>query len=394
MSGKTPNSRVTHFGGKDVTNGDVKLGNVGYSGSGFFGNDAFPLTMPIKSTKVNTNGYRPRHLTAAGVIYGVRSADARIFTSIDWGVTWVPIAASSVLPATPRQVKKLDSGKLIAFMNSGQIFVSDVNEANFVEKYNTNSGINDRFGVDVYGDLILVGGYGGVNTNKCFISRDGGETFSLLLTHPSASVSHFHDVRYDPYENIIWASSGDYENDENIFYSNDLGRTWNTTWNTEGGGVIRTTTIIPLPKCVLFVSDTKGEMFVWRYDRLPSGTEGQLIKPTRAWYYKRDLTVEGDVAGSIPAITYGANASAFFGWYCYRGSIQAVQSTVFATKDGYSFTPIYVSPDLMNIVTSYEAGVFGVFGPTDNNELLAYCVALDDGLTENLAIKIEFPGWG
>ncbi|OHX55280.1 WD40/YVTN/BNR-like repeat-containing protein [Planococcus faecalis] len=363
-----------------------------------------PLNLPVNTKVQNTNGVLIRHLTKEGVLYGVRDADSRIFKSVDFGGNWIPVL-STANPEFDRRashIHKFDNGKLLAITDfGGRVHLSDINEENFEMKYEFNTAVASVFGVDIHGDTVLVAGYGGgVNYNKCFMSKDCGETWEIILQHPDPTVSHFHDIRYDPYEGIIWASSGDYGVNDNIFYSNDLGNTWQTTYGLPDLNV-RITAIIPLPKCVLFISDTNGSMFVWRYDRLPGGTQGNQVFPYKAWYSKRGIDLDkSDFVGSKPAISYGANSSAFFGWHCYSLGSDVIPANVFATKDGYSFTPIWQSDNLMNAysVDYVDGGLMGVFGPTNKNELVAfYTEANKDDKTllpERYAVKLEFPGWG
>lgn len=365
-----------------------------------------PKTLPIPSTITNTNGMMVRHLTKDGVLYGSKYADARVHKSTDFGSTWTPIAASVAVGDIPGQIRKLDNGCLLVItrtINAGKVFLSDANEENFVLKYEFQTAIGDVFGADVYGEMIFVSGYGGIiNYDKCFMSKDSGNTWEIILQHPNPAISHFHDIRYDPYEGIIWACCGDYGIKNNIFYSSDFGKTWETTYDgvTEGG--VRATAIIPMPKCVLFVSDTDGELFVWRYDRNPEGTQGHVIAPYKAWYHRRSVfgSAPGspggkDFVGSVPAVTYGADSSAFFGWHCYTDSSDLIPANVFATRDGYSFTPIWTSKNLMqaNYANGVEGGVMGVFGPTVAGELVAAFREGDGTNSIDYAIKMDFPGW-
>ena len=398
--GGSPNNIITGIETEDTLNVNVVNNTQQTEGK------AIPKNLPIPSVMTNTNGVMVRHLTKDGVLYGSMNADQRVFKSIDFGLTWEANSASSVIDDVPNQIRKLDNGSLLVITrtkHAAKAFLSDNNEENFTLKYEFETSVGDVFGVDVYEDLIFVSGYGGiVNYDKCFMSKDYGKTWEIILQHPDPSISHFHDIRYDPYEGIIWACSGDYGIKNNIFYSSDFGKTWDTTYDgvTEGG--VRATAIIPMPKCVLFVSDTDGELFVWRYDRLPNGTQGHVIKPYKAWYHRRSVSSGEpgaggkDFVGSLPAITYGADSSAFFGWHCYTASSNSIPANVFATKDGYSFTPIWTSKNAMqaNYTGSVEGGVLGVFGPTISGELVAAFREGDGTNPINYAIKLDFPGWG
>lgn len=396
---KSPNVRINGISTEDVLNVNV-VNDLSLTSSVPSPEPILPLSLPVLATIQSTSGVLIRHLTKDGVMYGVKDADSRLHKSIDFGATWVAILTGSDRRAS--NVHKFSDGRLLITTDfGGRAFLSDVNEANFVLKYDFDTGVTGTFGFDVYEDMVFVAGYGGgANYDKCFMSKDRGETWEIILQHPDPTISHFHDIKYDPYEGIIWACSGDYGVKDNIFYSNDLGLTWETTYGIPNLNV-RATAIIPLPKCVLFVSDTNGSMFVWRYDRNPQGTQGHQVIPYKAWYHKRGIPLDkSDFVGTRPAITYGANASAFFGWHCYTSGSDTVPAHVFATKDGYSFTPIWKSLNLMNAYSQdyVDGGLMGVFGPTATNELVAFYTEADQAdvtkLPERYAVKLDFPGWG
>lgn len=357
-----------------------------------------PKTMPVPFEKIDASGTKIRHLTKDGVLYGAKTADSRLHKSTDFGKTWNPLVERP--PSATAQVYKFANGRLLTIDSGGSVWLSDENELNFQNTQDFGTGIGEAFGMDVYGDMVFLASYAGNEYDKCFMSFDQGETWKQILQHPDPSISHFHDIAYDPYENIVWACSGDYGVKDNIFYSNDFGETWETTYGIPDLNV-RATAIIPLPKCVLFVSDTNGSMFVWRYDRHPEGTQGHQVIPYKAWFHKRNIPLDkSDFVGSVPAITYGAEASALFGWHAYNTGGNVTPAVVIATKDGYSFTTIWTSGELMDPANGnyVDGGLMGVFGPTDKNEYVAYYTKGDrenmNGVPSRYAIKIDFPGWG
>lgn len=359
----------------------------------------YPSQMPLNNEMINSNGVRLYHVAFDGTLYGSKVADTRVWKSVDKGTTWTAIDAVTRPDNVVSKVHKFPSGEILAVTYEGKVFLSDENEDNFTLKYEFGTGMGDAFGMDVYEDMVFIAGYSGENYNKCWMSLDKGKTWKVILIHPDASISHFHDIRYDPYENIIWACSGDYYHKDNIFWSNDLGQTWETTYtgdkNVDIKSGVRATAIIPMPKCVLFVSDTSGEAFVWRYDRHPNGTQGNEVKPYKAWYYRRNVDTTTDFVGTIPAITYGANACAFFGWHCYRGSSNKIPAVIIGTTDGYTFVTIWAANELMqaNNANYAEGGLMGVHSASDGTLYARYMRALESGVEENV-VKVDFLGWG
>lgn len=395
---KSPNSIITGIKTEDILNVNV-MNEESPTDLSIKLEPILPKSMPIPIEKIDASSTKIRHLTKDGVLYGTKTADNRIFKSVDFGRVWSPLATQPSGGAGASQIHKFTNGRLLLVSSTGKVYLSDENESNFQLAQDFNTGIGDAFGMDVYEDMVFLSSYSGNSYDKCFMSFDQGATWKQILQHPDPSISHFHDISYDPYENIIWACSGDYEVKDNIFYSNDFGNTWETTYGIPDLNV-RSTAIIPLPKCVLFVSDTNGSMFVWRYDRNPEGTQGHQVIPYKAWFHKRNIPLEkSDFVGSRPAITYGAESSALFGWHCYKAGSEVVPAAVIATKDGYSFTTIWTSGKLMDSYNnSYvDGGLMGVFGPTNNNEYVGYYTEGDknnmDGVPSRYAIKIDFPGW-
>ena len=397
--GGSPNNIITGIETEDVLNVNV-VGTVNPTEPTEKVNyePILPKTIPVPFEKINASGTKIRHLTKDGVLYGAKTADSRLHKSADFGETWVPLATTP--PEVAAQVHKFTDGKLLVIARNGKTYLSDEAEENFALVYDFNTSIGEAFGMDVYGDMVFISSYAGNNYDRCYMSFDQGATWKQILQHPDPSISHFHDIAYDPYENIVWACSGDYGVKDNVFYSNDFGNTWETTYGIPDLNV-RSTAIIPLPKCVLFVSDTNGSMFVWRYDRHPEGTQGHQVIPYKAWFHKRNIPLDkSDFVGSKPAITYGAESSALFGWHAYNPGGNVTPAVVIATKDGYSFTTIWTSGELMDPSnTNYvDGGLMGVFGPTDTNEYVAYYTKGDkDNLTavpSRYAVKINFPGWG
>lgn len=394
---KSPNSIITGINTKDVLNVNVVSGSQGEVAPVTIPEPIVPKTVPVPFEKIDTNATKIKHLTKNGVLYGSKNADGRIHKSTDFGKTWAPLGESPT--GVEAQIHKFEDGKLLTVSNNGVVHLSDENELNFQQTHNFDTGIGEAFGMDVHGDMVFLASYAGNQYDKCFMSFDKGATWKQILQHPDPTISHFHDIAYDPYENIVWACSGDYGVKDNVFYSNDFGKTWEKTYGIPDLNV-RSTAIIPLPKCVLFVSDTSGSMFVWRYDRHPEGTQGHQVIPYKAWFHKRDIPLDkSDFVGSKPAITYGADSSALFGWHCYTRGSEVVPANVIATKDGYSFTVVWTSGELMDAYSRdfVDGGLMGVFGPTSKNEYVAYYTQGNkDDLTllpTRYAIKLDFPGW-
>ncbi|MEN6462707.1 MAG: hypothetical protein ABFC94_15225, partial [Syntrophomonas sp.] len=101
-----------------------------------------------------------------------------------------------------------------------------------------------------------------------YYSADDGLTWSIIHTAPATDKWHYHDVALDPYSNPlrIWFCNGDAYSSANIYYTDDLGVTWNKFWD-DGKAKFQATTICILPDVVLFGTDSAQFRGVMRYIR-------------------------------------------------------------------------------------------------------------------------------
>ena len=75
---------------------------------------------------------------------------------------------------------------------------------------------------------------------------------------------HLHDVEYDPWANRIWVSSGDTPDNSAIYYSDDLGDTWEKIRPEPRS---QPTNIVALPDRVVFgTDDVPNGVKVWYRD--------------------------------------------------------------------------------------------------------------------------------
>jgi len=359
-----------------------------------------PIIPPLfdgrfKHNLVETGRRRPALLTPDGVVYTTHSH--AIAKTEDWGKTWIDITDNNAvdLPHTVRQLGKLHTGELIASCTQGYIYKSDENEENWRLVYEFGSGKGHSFadmGFQVYGDIVLTGSYGDpLQHAVVLLSRDGGETFEEILSFRGESsadteVKHIHDVKFDPYEGLIWVTTGDDYLEENslenrILVSGDWGESW-----AEFRGY-RAAQIMPFPKCVIFAGDNPGRISVARYMRRREGTASITDSPKRqpSWPTIPELLIEEVWFGAImpnetgagywatnSAIRYGSRPFAAFG--LMHGSVDPLQPVkIWATTDGIRFYVLWMSDVLGYRLESY---VGGVFGPDDEGNLAA-AVMLD-----------------
>ena len=328
-----------------------------------------PMQLPVQIELIPTGENRVKDLGKNGTVYAINSGQLIILKSTDWGANFTTVATMS---STISQLRKLDNGAILVACFDGTLWLSDVNEANFIKvhTYETpGSYCSPNFGLKVYGNIIIIGEYGGSslpnNPRRAYISDDYGKTWRKVFEGLNINDYHLHDVAYDVYENLLWACCGNLLSQRLFHYSDDMGKTWNTIADNLPDPTI--TQIIPLPNCVLFGSDDQS-VSVWRYDRNQRGQYNRSVKLTKAW------GVRGSWSTSIPYITgsyvhQGADAFAVFG-YVQNSLDVKLPSALYYTNNGYDFTCLWSTMHLPTASNS-NVGVNHVYGMTDDGYLVA-----------------------
>ena len=106
-------------------------------------------------------------------------------------------------------------------------------------------GIRNTFGIKTYWNgfstFILAGVYGRGQVNlDLLLSTDDGESFKVIKKTKNADGSgnfnsHWHDVAIDPYHGLLWASEGDSDINNDVWFSENLGETWTKLPEFESG---------------------------------------------------------------------------------------------------------------------------------------------------------------
>ena len=312
-----------------------------------------------------------------------------IYNSDDNGVTWEStLKLHETGMSSVNNIVVLDNGDLsIAgreIDSETRIWKCDFDGKGLkkVLTYGAGQGhVYNEFGFTTYQNIVLAGTYGSGPWLKevvVYLSLDYGETWEKIFSKPNITVDavnghhHIHDVRYDPYENVIWVCAGDDDLDPHthsfIYWSADFGKSWN-----KGLG-FRATQVIPLPNSVVFGSDQTGVSGAVRYDRKFQGVAGARLK----WDGKKNEYLDWiaqrfsgqSIApqwATIAAIEYGKKARAYFGFRTTpQNGANLMSPTVWGTRDGLRYTAIWT---LGRRSQAGEGGVLGVFGPDKDNNL-------------------------
>lgn len=330
--------------------------------------------------------YQPYNLRVLDVdkngrIYAGRSH--YIHYSDDDGKTWSTSISNESTP-TVRRLIALDNGELLQVGVSGQIWKSDTSLGNWRLVLNSVGGtVLDEGSLSAYENVVLASNYGsGLEFLQVWISTDYGNTWkNILKSSEPVGFNHMHAVAYDPYENLIWACSGDDYGDykgkiSRIWYSADFGVNW------EYFHGVRSTGIIPLPDRVLFLSDVLGRKSVFSFERPKRGTN--TIRDNRPTNYLEDWgftsseqmrpphgikeiffaqvhenEVTATTWGSVPYVKYGKGFKAIFGFFTAADLNKPIE--IWGTTTGEDFIPVWSSKQIVK----GGIGIGGVFGDED-----------------------------
>jgi hypothetical protein len=125
-------------------------------------------------------------------------------------------------------------------------------------------------------DTIFFGEYSGNPDRRpvhIYKSIDGMKAFDIEYSFKSGTVRHIHGVFFDPYENKIWVTTGDTDEESGIWVTNDQFRTIERV--AGGTQQVRTIQLLFSERWIYFGSDAPLERnFVYRMDR----NSGQVEK--------------------------------------------------------------------------------------------------------------------
>jgi hypothetical protein len=310
-------------------------------------------------------------------------------------------------------IKKLDTGKILVGLHNtetdyAEIWLSDDKEETWTKVLDgSNASLGTPtpgnyfamwFGHSFYRNICLLAEYGKHNdARRVFMSTDYGETWKTVFTANQAPLTdgnagtHIHDVTYDPYSNIIWICTGDGVHSHNVYWSKNMGKTWNAILKSSKTAPSQFTQIIPLPNCILLVSDNAQHAGVFRINRevLNNGTISLAdIEP--AFFLEAAYNAESPIA-----VQYGIDyktGAVYFGW-CERGDVAKMIPSVIATANGYDFFTVWRGNKVPEGSTGYY-GVTHISGASANGKI-AVSLYTDDNYVSNKYHTVTFdaPSW-
>lgn len=351
---------------------------------------------PLKPEAYRTSN--PRSISVTGVAkdgtwYGVSGT---VFEkSVDFGDSWTELYR---LDSSDRasHIRKLDDGTLLLVSQNGNVYKSNIAQDTFTEKMSMSSPdikISSRFGFDTYENVALLAEYGDKNGSdnprRVYLSTDFGDTWKVIFEPEVRANYHTHDVRFDPYDDIIWVVNGDTLDNSNVHYSTDWGETWTSVY-IDGECPNQFTSILPMPECVLFLTDNRHDG-VYRWDRVSGGIEsvGQLLlEPAYTINLENDAE---EMIGNRGFVDFYGDGSAYFGYAQFHTNVKE-RAIVYATKNGYDFYKIWVSDYMPSQDAQGFVGISGVAGIDDNGFMGVSLSGVPVG--EGMNLKLKKPNWG
>lgn len=336
------------------------------------GGDARPTKTPSSTswTEVRSLGsYILLDVQSDGTLLARDSQ--QLWRSTDEGLNWtaltVTLPSSMFFPSPIIAARVMGDGNVVCWLFSGAVYRSNANSLNtgFTQVFTTENtpakNPTNGYGTFVYNQYALYNEYSAVKpANHAYRSTDYGANWAKVFTLPADVVSgdqhHVHNVCYDKYQDIYWIVSGDNGN-RMVYYSVDSTANW-IQLGAFGSMSINYIQVVPLPECVLFVTD--------------GGATGvhRIYRRAAKNYTVADMVVAHSIAtavgsapiGTRPIVVYGDDACCYFSFEYYDSSQAAAIGHIYASRDGVDFFDIAHS----DYVPS-GSGTFGVsclMGPT------------------------------
>ncbi|HIQ27558.1 MAG TPA: hypothetical protein EYH42_03555 [Sulfurovum sp.] len=273
------------------------------------------------------------------IIYAAKGY--KIFKSVDNGASWkldghIDDLKYALVANTSRLLTRLlrteitsllilKNGTRVAIGKKG-IFVASKNEKRYKKTFNILRGTRplnmceDANGFLYFGEYLK-------NTVRdevhIYASTDSGVTWDVCYTFPRHKIRHVHGVFYDKYEDLLWFSTGDLDDECIIGYTNDGFKT--VSIFKEGLQKYRAVQLLFFKDYIVYGTDTEYEQnYIYRIDR-KDGREYCL------------QAIQGSVLASVSSDDYAAISTAVEPSEVNHDLF----SYVWFTRDGYQWEEIF-----------------------------------------------------
>ncbi len=373
---------------------------------------------PINVTRVNSSTLRP-FADSGEYRYGVsggklirRGYDVDGDTGFE-EIIFTPTDGWSILATA--WLYRFPNGRLLCVcrntsLNKSGIFISDLADDDKSKVFtlvldNMTAAPYSQWGWDVWGDMVFVSEYDGYTTaggggltgngRYIYMSRDQGQTWVTILDREDATTGltlgdsvthgmHFHDVAYDPWAGMVWATCGD-ASWSNVVYTYDFGLHWHEVF--EGGigyyDYKQFLGITATPEYIVLGTDYPGVngIYVMRKPQ-PLARQGGEFTPDMLELRYLDYCQEGFIGALFTSFRYVDGY-----WYAVSvNTTSPIEPVVIASSNGYDWYEIYRHKRLV----TRTAGGLKTFYRQGNN---LYGWMYDDDNLNNKLLQIPIPTW-
>lgn len=299
------------------------------------------------------------------------TSGGNIQKSTDWGKTFTTL---KTFTGNVARIEVLPNGHLLVMIwnSTDKVCTMQKSKDDGTTWYQVYSGImkcEPWGGLDVYDKLVIFSEYGRPRDmgSAIYISKDYGETFEQMIE--MKGINHQHDVRYDPYEHLIWVVTGDDAPRDKILVTDDFGKTWEQLPEKE---FRRCTNIMPLPNHVIFGTDEYYQVGAYRHKRPNYGTFQNEINPEYFWFSRKNTKQDGpDIWATKPVITYGEKGKAYWG-YLQLGRNSIMPAAVYVT-DGEKVRTLWAQEKISDGLNNHSqfSGIVAMWGPDKDGYIVA-----------------------
>lgn len=188
----------------------------------------------------------------------------------------------------------------------------------FNDLYNVAVTPHPAYSYGKWGNVGIISEYRSskvdVSGYKAYISTDYGETWSQCIDISSFMTGteyHLHSVRYDQYEEVLWACIGDGWANQSLYYSDDMGKTWKKAVESLP---IQLTEIVPMEDTILCISDARIACAYKANRPVKPLMESGIMKFDTIEIFGEKWGSVGNTEVPIGSISYTDGKMAYFGF--------------------------------------------------------------------------------
>lgn len=201
-------------------------------------------------------------------------------------------------------IKILETGTILVHgVHGSHIWRSEDGGKSFKKVHQINTSFMAQ-GWTLKNNTVYVGEYS-LNQNRERVNIwkgvNDGKDWSIVYSFPKNSIKHIHSVQFDKFDNKIWVTTGDENDESRILYSTDEGKTFKAIG--EGSQQWRAVSLMFDENNVYWGTDSPNiQNYVYKWDRANEETT-EIQKIDGPVYYSTELN-NGDLVFAT-TVEYG-----------------------------------------------------------------------------------------